>query len=529
MLDDTAVGELPDPFAPSETGGDTPSSVPRPAPLDFVVRGSNNFPGGMPRGFVPPGSVVHRTVSSGPAAHSTQHRAPSQTAQSRAPSQTQRPLPPVMLPPPSSARIPTPAARTPPPPARTPPPAASPHTPPVDPRIGQTFAGRYGIKRILGRGAMGVVYEASDLINGGEAAIKVVPFPQEDPGFRQRFAIAAVSAATVNHPNVARVLGVSEADGELYIAMELVRGQNLAEMLAESQRFASDRALSIGIRVARALGAAHGAGVVHRDLKPGHVLIDESGQVKLVGFGLIKGYQRSEDGPLPGMTRSGAWIADPRYMAPEQIRGRGVDARTDFYAFGVMLFEMITGRPPFSSDAPNAVLGAHLREVAPLVSAIVPGTPRELDAIVARCLAKTPEERFQNAAELEGVMTQLLTGAPAPRATPAPAAPVVDDLLDDLAIDIEEPSGSQPIGAIFDEPGQQPPLLIAAFDTAAADVFSPSGDLPVAPERRRAGKRAALITAVVLFLLAIGAGAIWFTNPGWIPDLHDTDPLGEQR
>jgi hypothetical protein len=239
-----------------------------------------------------------------------------------------------------------------------------------------TQVGPYLILDELGRGGMGVVYLAEDQRLGRRIALKSVPpAAANDPTVRERLRREARAAATISHPAVATVFSLDEIDGHLLIASEYVPGRTLRAEL-ERGPIEGSRAMAIAADIARALAAAHAAGVIHRDLKPENVLITDEGAVKVVDFGIA----HVEGADATRLTRDGALVGTPAYMAPEQLVGRAVDARTDIYAAGVLLAEMVSGRHPLSPT------------VTPL--------PAQLAPIVERCVQQSPTGRFASAREL---------------------------------------------------------------------------------------------------------------------------------
>jgi eukaryotic-like serine/threonine-protein kinase len=251
----------------------------------------------------------------------------------------------------------------------------------------------YEIQDVLGRGGMGIVYLAHDYRLGRRVALKALPpLASADPALRQRLTREARAAATIAHPAVATVFALEEIDGNLYIASEYVPGETLAKEIARGP-LPPARARAVAIEIARALTAAHGAGVVHRDLKPENVLITLDG-VKVVDFGIAR-----VDGTAgTRLTREGAMLGTPAYMAPEQLVGATVDARADIYTVGVMLSEMLTGRHPLTGG--DAVISR-------AAEAVPPG----MRTIIARCLQTDPAARFSSAAELLAALQ--LADAPA--------------------------------------------------------------------------------------------------------------------
>jgi len=267
---------------------------------------------------------------------------------------------------------------------------------------GVTFAGRYKIEQLLGRGGMGVVYRALDMQLDETVAIKTLPGDamQRSAEELERFKREIRIARKITHRNVLRTYDYGEADGTYFISMEYVRGYTLADLLAKPQ--SSRVSLSVVRQVSRGLEAAHEAGIVHRDIKPQNILIDQRGEVKLMDFGI----SRMSEGP-DSMTAAGLIIGTPHYMSPEQVRGESLDSGSDVYAMGILMYEVFCGRRPFESDALTAVLGAHLTEVPrpPIELRSEIGT--ELNAIILRCLEKDRKNRYAHAGELLEALDRL--------------------------------------------------------------------------------------------------------------------------
>ena len=288
--------------------------------------------------------------------------------------------------------------------------------------------GAFRIVAKLGEGGMGIVYLAEDERLHRKVALKVLP-RSDDHAARQRFLREARDAAAVTHPNIATIHEVGEADGVSFIAMELVRGRTLRDVLIDrlDRREPSSVAevVRIGGEVARGLAGAHKAGIIHRDLKPENVMISDDNRVILLDFGIAKRLNIEDPGatsragnlaaPADAATIAGSILGTPGYMSPEQSSGAPVDCRTDVFAFGVMLYELLTGQRPFTGASLHAVLLAtQLASVAP-PSKKRPDTPPELERIVLRCLQKSPEARYRDGAELTDDLNRLAQPPPLPR------------------------------------------------------------------------------------------------------------------
>jgi CHASE2 domain-containing sensor protein len=256
----------------------------------------------------------------------------------------------------------------------------------------------YRLEQVLGRGGMGIVYRATQLRLGRAVAIKLIATERaDDPEFRERFTAESRIAAAIEHANVIPVYETGDDEGLLFIAMRLVEGCDLGELLERTGPLAPSRAARILAQIAGALDAAHGHGLVHRDVKPANVLVtvEEPEHVYLTDFGVAK-----QAGSLTRVTRAGRWVGTLDYLAPEQIRGEAVDASADLYALTGLMYHCLTGARPFPRDSEAATMWAHLSAPPPAVSSIRPELPRELDAVIACGMAKDPAERFSSGAAL---------------------------------------------------------------------------------------------------------------------------------
>jgi serine/threonine-protein kinase len=259
--------------------------------------------------------------------------------------------------------------------------------------IGAEFGG-YRIESLIGRGGMGAVYLAEQVALGRKVALKVLPPEMADSAdFRRRFERESRVAASLDHPNVVPIYESGEADGVLFIAMRLVGGTDLATLLPREGAMSPERAASLVRQVGSALDAAHAKGLVHRDVKPGNILVvsaeEEDDHVYLSDFGLTR--LTSSDSAL---TRSGTFIGTVAYAAPEQFQGQPADARSDLYSLGCVAFECVTGERPFPQEQEAAVMFSHLQEEPPRASERRTGLPPELDPVLAKSMAKIPEDRY---------------------------------------------------------------------------------------------------------------------------------------
>jgi tRNA A-37 threonylcarbamoyl transferase component Bud32/CheY-like chemotaxis protein len=267
--------------------------------------------------------------------------------------------------------------------------------PSEDPRLETVIAG-YRIEERIGRGGMGVVYRAEHLNLRRRAAIKIIaPDLAESEGFRERFTREARIAAALQHPNIVTVYDAGEVDGLLYLAMQYIEGDDLAGMLRAEGRLRPYRAVDVCRQVAAALDAAHAMGLIHRDVKPANVLI-EGRTAFLTDFGLTKRLE----GTRTQLTRAGDVVGTIHYVAPEQIEGTQVSARTDVYSLGCLLYHCLTGQVPFARDTDVAVIYAHLSEEPAKLSSLRPELPEGLDAVIAKALDKSPDRRFPSCGDM---------------------------------------------------------------------------------------------------------------------------------
>jgi len=266
--------------------------------------------------------------------------------------------------------------------------------------------GDFTIVKKIGEGGMGTVYMARQESLERIVALKILPRQfAENPEFVERFRREARAAASLVHPNVVQIYHVGEERGVHYFAMEFVEGQSLEAMLGEGRSFAVDQALDIVMHVAKALEAAAEKSIVHRDIKPANVMIDRKGVVKVMDFGLAK-----PTGEVNDITQPGLVIGTPSYMSPEQGEGGEVDCRSDIYALGTVLYKLLTGTVPFTGDNPGTVIYKHLHEAPKPPSELEPKIPAKVDALVLKCLAKKPDQRFATPAELLATIARLRSG-----------------------------------------------------------------------------------------------------------------------
>ncbi|MEA2346521.1 MAG: hypothetical protein QOG62_308 [Thermoleophilaceae bacterium] len=395
------------------------------------------------------------------------------------------------------------------------------------PLIGAELGG-YRLTSALSRGGMAVVYLAEDMRLGRTVVLKILaPELAEDDNFRSRFLRESRIAASIDHPNVIPIYDAGEADGLLYIAMRHVQDADLRGLLRLEAPLDVKRSISIVSQIASALEAAHRRDLVHRDVKPANVLMitrrsfDSADHIYLSDFGLAK---RSSS--VSGLTATGKFLGTVSYSAPEQVEGLPVDARTDIYALGCVLFECLTRRPPFKKEEDMAVLMAHIRDVPARVTDLRPDCPPELADIVARTLEKSPDDRFQTCDEMMDAMRAVDTGTssrsvsmPAltdPDETLAPgsgAPPAIPPVAEEPAQAAPpppppvEPPPAPPYGGPVEPPPPAPPVQPPAASTP------PGGP---GPGRKRIG----IAIAAGVAALVVGFAAVHFLlggNSGEVP------------
>jgi serine/threonine protein kinase len=282
------------------------------------------------------------------------------------------------------------------------------------PAIGSVIAG-FRLDSFQGRGGMGAVYEATELSLERRVALKLIlPEFAEDAGFRARFKREARLAAQIDHPHAVPVYQAGERDGQLYIAMRYVEGSDLEALVTSERGLHPRHAATLVAQVAQALDAAHERGMVHRDLKPENVLLEQrraSLHAYLTDFGLSKAV-----GSTSGVTKSGTWVGTVDFAAPEQLQARDVDARTDVYALGCMLYHALTAHAPFERPREVATLIAHLSEPPPAIASVRPDCPasQALDLVIAHALAKHPGDRYPSAGALADAAAMAAATAPPP-------------------------------------------------------------------------------------------------------------------
>jgi eukaryotic-like serine/threonine-protein kinase len=342
----------------------------------------------------------------------------------------------------------------------------------TDDLIGQILGDRYHILRAIGRGGMGQVYLAEHVKMGRRCAVKVMHRSMsQDTTAVSRFGREAANASRIAHPNVATIFDFGETNDRLiYLAMEYVEGASLSALLEGGRQLEVPRALRFAIEIAAALDAAHREGVVHRDLKPDNILIGRRGGdefVKVVDFGIAK----AMDAASSGLTQTGFVVGTPRYMSPEQLIAEDVDGRTDIYAVGLVLYEMLVGRSPATDEDGTLRLTARLTEPPPSARAANPAVPPELDDVIVKALARVPSDRFQTANDLRAALVacsapvRAAATSPGTHARPTPAAPAPS----------AAPPKPPPAAAIPAAPASAAPARAAPAAAARQPAETPDG------------------------------------------------------
>ena len=285
------------------------------------------------------------------------------------------------------------------------------------------LGGRYELGDPLGRGGMAEVRRARDTRLGRQVAVKLLRIDLAgDPTFQARFRREAQASAGLNHPNIVSVYDTGEekdpASGVSvpYIVMELVEGHTLRELLREERKIMPDRALELTAGVLDALAYSHRAGIIHRDIKPANVMLTNTGRVKVMDFGIARAVADTS----ATMTQTAAVIGTAQYLSPEQARGETVDARSDIYSAGCLLYELLVGQPPFRGDSPVSVAYQHVRETPVAPSQLDEIVSADMDAIVLKALAKEASQRYQTASEMRDDIDRLLAGQTVRAIAPVP-------------------------------------------------------------------------------------------------------------
>jgi serine/threonine-protein kinase len=354
--------------------------------------------------------------------------------------------------------------------------------------VGRTVA-HYQLTDKLGAGGMGEIYRAQDTRLSRTVAIKVLPDSHvADPDRRRRFLQEARAASALNHPNIITIHDVVFEGDTAFMVMEFVSGTTLADRIAAGPMSVSD-VLTYAIQMADALAAAHDAGIIHRDLKPGNVMITGRGLVKILDFGLAKLSALSSSagsadttatvGAAP-LTVEGSILGTVSYMSPEQAEGRPVDARSDIFSFGVMLYEMLTVSRPFTGESTLSILSSILRDDARPISVSMPAVPRPMDELVRRCIAKRPADRWQSMHELREALAALKADSNA-QTVIAPASPRVARPFPTLAVAAVSAAFVVAIGVWFAVGHRKPGSAPSPVTTVPPPVSAPAEHVPAVP------------------------------------------------
>ena len=352
---------------------------------------------------------------------------------------------------------------------------------------------RYILGPLLGRGGMAMVRRARDTRLERDVAIKLLKADLAgDPVFQERFRREAHAAAGLNHPNIVSVYDTGEYFDETsglmipYIVMELVQGHTLREILHDGRRIQPVKALELTQSVLNALDNSHRHGIIHRDIKPANVMLTTTGQVKVMDFGIA----RAVSDTAASMTQTASVIGTPQYLSPEQIRGETVDRRSDLYATGCLLYELLTGQPPFEGDSPVSLAYQHVRSTPVPPSEIDPLVSAQMDAVVLKSLAKAPADRYQTAHEMQEDISRLLTGQKVQVLIP----PAVQDTPPETI-------------APADKTSVMPPPKELADAKGPARALEPEEE-----ERSNLSKIIAIVLGVMLVIAMGAVVAVWAIN-----------------
>lgn len=341
---------------------------------------------------------------------------------------------------------------------------------------------RYEIHQRLARGGMAQVYLARDRTLDRPVAVKeLAPEFATDPSFVERFRREAQAAANLSHPNIVGVFDWGTQDGTYFIVMEYIDGPSLSQVIRRDGPLHPRRAAEIGNEVAAALGFAHSRGVVHRDVKPGNVLLTATGQSKVTDFGIARALSSPDD----DLTQAGSVMGTATYFSPEQAQGLPVDPRSDLYSLGVVLYEMVTGRTPFSGDTPLAIAYRHVQDQPAPPSTIVPDIPFGLEAIIMKLLQKRPDDRYPTAEALRADLNRFLDG---------------DVTAAERALGVAAAAGAATAAAATT---MQP--AVAPIPAPVDPVGDPVDDEP----KSRTG---IFVGVIAVLLVLLGGGLFWFAN-----------------
>ncbi|MGW4469093.1 Stk1 family PASTA domain-containing Ser/Thr kinase [Nonomuraea sp. NPDC004354] len=383
----------------------------------------------------------------------------------------------------------------------------------ADPLVGRLLDGRYRIESRIARGGMATVYLALDIRLDRTVALKVMHRTlAEDPAFVRRFIGEAKSVASLSHPNVVHVFDQGTDGDVVYLSMEYVPGKTLRDVLRSRGRLPAREALEIMIPVLAALGAAHQQGMVHRDMKPENVLLTDDGRVKVVDFGLARAIEATNQ------TRTGVMIGTIGYMSPEQVTTGGADVRSDVYAAGIMLFELVTGRQPYDGETPMSIAYRHVHDTVPPPSSVVPDVPPLIDTLVAQATARDPENRPADASAM--LVAAVDTHRMLPRESIPPYS-TGQHAVPNASQPQPQPSQPQP-----SQPQPQPRAAAAPNPTLVVSrtevLTAPAGQAGQPPARRRGFRpNWFLVTLAGLMVVAVGLTGWYFAQSKYalVPNL----------
>jgi serine/threonine protein kinase len=394
----------------------------------------------------------------------------------------------------------------------------------VDLRPGSVFDSRYEILGTLGQGGMGMVYKARDRSLDETVAIKILrPDFAQDPRMAERFKSEIRLARRVRHPNVCAIHDYGEDRGLLYISMEYVEGVDLKKLLREEGAFGAEAGYAVAIQIAEGLQAVHDAGIIHRDLKAPNIMRDAAGQTRLMDFGIAK---RQGDGTR---TATGHIVGTPEYMSPEQAQGHRVDFRSDIYALGIVIYEIFTGRVPFRGETPISTILKHLHDPPPLEPPEGAALPPAVRALLKRCLAKDPAERFASAREV----AEALRGARSPsrRQQPVPTSAL-------QAPTLEAPTRQAPaVTRVESAPRRsslQPWLLAVPLVVVSAGVVilrtsqSAAPSLPLAPTAAPLTTVRAAVPTTLGAASATTSAVLPLPSPAAVPSANAARPPADR-
>jgi serine/threonine protein kinase len=352
----------------------------------------------------------------------------------------------------------------------------------------QVLLGRYELGRLLGAGGMAEVYEGHDRLLARRVAIKILLAQYaHDPAFLARFRREAQAAASLSHPNIVGVYDTGSEADTWFIVMEYVDGRTLKDIIRAEGALYWARAAEVAADVAGALAVAHARGIVHRDVKPGNVMLTTEGKVKVMDFGIARA------SAVPSITQTSAVVGTAQYIAPEQAQGLEVDARSDVYALGCCLYEMVTGQVPFTGPTPVAIAYRHVREDPTPPRALNPDVPVPLEQVCLKAMAKRPEDRYQTAVELQRDLERVRIGEPVTVAGPLPSQQT-----------------TQAIGGAAGYGNQQATTVLGAGGGGAAAGGRAARYAEEMPEERRGS--VGWVLAAILALLVVGFAAFLITR-----------------